>query len=162
VTENEEEYTGYVKAVAGTRVTMLSLFSGFTFSAITVFLDQLPEPSSFISQLTLFFLVVLFDLSLFLLAWQTIIMIGTWNVRKVPAYAKWELSVFNLLLIVVFILWGWLVVLMFLLRNLTFLTLVSGVLWVAVIVIVLAVLRGMVKRLGWSVKEELKNIAGKQ
>jgi hypothetical protein len=162
VTENEEEYTGYVKAVAGTRVTMLSLFSGFTFSAITVFLDQLPEPSSFISQLTLFFLVVLFDLSLFLLAWQTIIMIGTWNVRKVPAHAKWELSVFNLLLIVVFILWGWLVVLMFLLRNLTFLTLVSGVLWVAVIVTVLAVLRGTVKRLGWSVKEELKNITGKQ
>jgi hypothetical protein len=58
-------------------------------------------------------------------------------------------------------LWGWLVVLMFLLRNLTFLTLVSGILWVVVIVIVLAVLRSTVKRLGWSVKEELKNIAGK-
>ncbi len=160
--DDDDEYTGYVKAVAATRVTMLSLFSGFTFSALTIFLDQLSDPGSFISQLTLFFLVILFDLSLFLLAWQTIIMIGTWNVRKVPDHAKWELSVFNLLLIVVFILWGWLVILMFLLRNLQVLALVSGALWAGVIVIVLAILRGTIKRLGWSVKEELKNIAGKQ
>jgi hypothetical protein len=89
-------------------------------------------------------------------------MIGTWNVRKVPAHAKWELSVFNLLLMIVFILWGWSAVLMFLLRNLTFLALVSGVLWVAVIVTAVAVLRGMVKRLGWSAIEELKNIRGKK
>jgi hypothetical protein len=162
MTENEEEYTEYVKALDKSRVTMLSLFSGFTFSAITLLLDQLSDPSSFISQLTLFFLVVLFDLCLFLLAWQTIIMIGTWNVSKVPAHAKWELSVFNLLLMIVFILWGWSVVLMFLLRNLTFLTLVSGVLWVAVIVTAVVVLRGMVKRLGWSATEELKNIRGKK
>lgn len=160
--ENDEKYTEYIKAIDKSRVTMLSLFSGFTFSAITLLLDQLQDPSSFNSQLILFFLVVLFDLCLFLLAWQTIIMIGTWNVSKVPACAKWELSVFNLLLIIVFILWGWSVVLMFLLRNLTFLTLVSGVIWVAVIVITFVVLRGMVKRLGWSVKEELKNITGKQ
>ncbi len=160
--DDDDEYTGYVKAVAATRVTMLSLFSGFTFSALTIFLDQLSDPGSFISQLTLFFLVILFDLSLFLLAWQTIIMIGTWNVRKVPDHAKWELSVFNLLLIVVFILWGWLVILMFLLRNLQVLALVSGALWAGVIVIVLVILRGTIKRLGWSVKEELKNIAGKQ
>jgi hypothetical protein len=151
VTENEEKYTEYVKALDRSRVTMLSLFSGFTFSAITLLLDQLPNPSSFISQLTLFFL-----------AWQTIIMIGTWNVSKVPAHAKWELSVFNLLLMIVFILWGWSAVLMFLLRNLSFLALVSGILWMAVIVTAVAVLRGMVKRLGWSAKEELKNIRGKK
>jgi hypothetical protein len=160
VTENEEEYTEYVKAVDRSRVTMLSLFSGFTFTAITLFLAQLPNPSSFISQLTLFFLVVLFDLCLFLLAWQTIIMIGTWNVSKTPARSKWELSVFNLLLILAFFLWGWSVVLMFLIWNLTFLMLVSGVLWMVVIVATIAILRGMIKRLGWSVKEELKNIKG--
>ena len=141
---------------------MLSLFSGFTFSAITLLLDQLPDPSSLISQITLFLLVVLFDLCLFLLAWQTIIVIGTWNVRKAPARAKWELSFFNLLLIIVFILWGWSIVLMFLLQNLHYLALVSGVLWVAVIVTVVVVLRGMTKRLGWPVKEELKNIRCKQ
>jgi hypothetical protein len=161
VTDNQEKYAEYVKAVAGTRVTMLSLFSGFTFSALTLFLEQYSNSGSFVSQLILFFLIVLFDLSLFLLAWQTIIIIGTWNVRKVPAHAKWELSVFNLLLITVFILWGWLGVLMFLLRNLQFLTLVSAVLWVAVIVTILAILRSMVKRLGWSVREELKNITNK-
>ena len=135
---------------------MLSLFAGFTFSAITLLLYPLPDTSSFISQIILFFLVVLFDLCLFLLAWQTIIMIGTWNVRKPPAHATWELSVFNLLLMVVFILWGWSVVLMFLLRNLQYLALVSGVLWVAVIVISIAVMRMSLKHLGWSIREELK------
>ena len=156
MTENEEEYCEYVKAVAGSRVIMLSLFSGFTFSAITVLLNQLPDPSSLISQSTLFFLVVLFDLCLFLLAWQTVIMIGTWNVHKPPARSKWELSVFNLLLVIVFILWGWSVVLMFLLRNLYYLALVSGVLWGAVIVTAVVVMRASLKHLGWSIIEELK------
>jgi hypothetical protein len=160
--EEEEKYAEYVKALAETRVTMLSLFSGFTFSGITLLLEQLPDPSSFISQLTLFFLVVLFDLCLFLLAWQTIIMMGTWNVSNEPERAKWELSAFNGLLMIIFILWGWSVVLMFLLRNLTLLSLVSGVLWVAVIVTAMVLLRGLVKRMGWSVKEELKNIRGKE
>src|SRR5512136_1237685 len=118
MTETEEQYTEYVKCIAGSRVTMLSLFSGFTFSAITVLLFYLPDPSSFISQITLFFLVVLFDLCLFLLAWQTIIMIGTWNVQNAPGHSRWDLSVFNLMLILVFILWGWSVLLIFLLRNL--------------------------------------------
>jgi hypothetical protein len=158
VTENEEEYTEYVKAVDRSRITMLSLFAGFTFSAITVLLFYLTDPSSLISQSTLFFLVVLFDLCLFLLAWQTIIMIGTWNVHKAPARSSLELSVFNLLLMIVFILWGWSVVLMFLLRNLHYLAMVSGVVWVIVIVTAVALLRGMTKRLGWSIKEELKNI----
>jgi hypothetical protein len=35
---------------------------------------------------------------------------------------------------------------------------VSGVVWVIVIVTAVALLRGMTKRLGWSIKEELKNI----
>ena len=158
MTENEEEYCEYVKTISGTRVTALSLFSGFTFSAITILLNQLPDPSSLISQFTLFFLVVVFDLCLFLLAWQIIIAIGMYNVRKAPARSVWELSVFNLLLEIVFILWGWSVVLMFLLRNLHYLALVSGVLWMAVIVVAMAILRSMAKRLGWSVIEELKKI----
>ena len=160
--ENEEEYTEYVKCVSGSRVTMLSLLSGFTFSAITVLLFYRSDPSSVLSQITLFFLVILFDLCLFLLAWQTIIVIGTWSVIKAPERSKWELSVFNFLLIFVFILWGWSVVLMFLLRNLDFLTLISGIIWFIVIVTELVVLRSMVKRLGWSVKEEFKNIRSKK
>lgn len=158
MSEDEKEYTEYVKAVDRSRVTMLSLFAGFSFTAITLFLDQSPDPSSFMAQLVLFFLVVLFDLCLFLLAWQTIIMIGTWNVGVTPDRSKWELSAFNFLMIIAFILWGWSVVLMFLLWNLTLLSIISGGLWAAVIVGAVIILRGMVRRLGWSVKKEFKNI----
>jgi len=51
---------------------------------------------------------------------------------------------------------GWSVVLMFLLWNLYYLALVSGVLWVAVIVTTYAVMHSMSKRLGWSIIEELR------
>jgi len=131
-------------------------FSGFTFSTITILPNQLPDPSSLISQVTLFFLVVLFDLCLFLLGWQITIVIATYDVRKAPARAKWELVVFNLLLSIVFVLWGWSVVLIFLLRNVYFLALASGVLWGAVIVTSRAAMRVSFKHLGWSIIEELK------
>ena len=158
MTENDEEYIEYVKDLSRTRVTMLSLFSGFTFTAIVLLPNQLPDPSSLISQLTLLFLVVLFDFCVFLLAWQTVIVVGTgtYKIRNPPARAKWELTVFNLLLFIFFILWGWSVVLMFLLWNLYYLALVSGVLWVAVIVTTYAVMHGMAKRLGWSIIEGLR------
>jgi hypothetical protein len=154
--ECEEDYNGYVKVVSGSRITMLSLFAGFTFSAITMHPNWLPDPSSLISQFILFFLVVLFDLCLFLLAWQVVIVVATYNVSYAPARAKWELVVFNLVLMAVFILWGWSVVLMFLVRNMYFLTLVSGVIWVAVIVMSIAVMRTSLKHLGWNIKEGLK------
>jgi len=156
VTENDEEYTEFVKDLSRTRVTMLSLFSGFTFTAIVLLPSfQLPDPSGLISQLTLLFLVVLFDFCVFLLAWQTVIVVGTYKVHNAPARAKWELVVFNLLLFIFFILWGWSVVLIFLLWNLYYLALLSSISWVAVIVTTYAVMRSMGKRLGWSIIEEL-------
>ena len=154
--ECEEDYLGYVKAVAGPRITMLSLFAGFTFSAIVMHPNWLPDPSSLLSQCILFFLVVLFDLCLFLLSWQVAIVVGTYNVSYAPARAKWELTVFNLVFSAVFILWGWSVVLMFLVRNLYFLTLVSGVIWMAVIVASISVMRMSLKHLGWTIKDGLK------
>lgn len=78
------------------------------------------------------------------------------QVSYAPARAKWELTVYNLVATAVFILWGWSVVLMFLARNLYFLMLASGVLWVAVIVIFIAVMRVSLKHLGWNIKEGLK------
>jgi len=156
--KDEEEYVGYVKTVAATRATMLSLFSGFTFSTITILPGQLPDPSNLVSQFVFFFLVVLFDLFLFLLAWNTVIVVGTYKVSYAPERANYELTLFNLVLIVVFVLWGWSVVLIFLLRELYYLALASGVLWAAVIVISLAVMRKTIRHLGWSVKEELKKM----
>jgi hypothetical protein len=154
--EIEEDYHGYVKTVAGPRTTMLSLFAGFTFNAIAMHRNWLPNPNSFISQFILLFLVVLFDLCLFLLGWQVAIVIGTYNVSYAPARAKWELVVFNLVFTAVFILWGCSVVLMFLVWNLFFLTLVSGVIWVVVVVLGIAVMHMSLKHLEWNVKEALK------
>jgi hypothetical protein len=154
--ECEEDYNGYVKAISGSRITMLSLFAGFTFSAIAMHFSWLPEPSSLVSQFILFFLVFLFDLCLFLLAWQVVIVVGTYNISYAPARAKWELVVYNLVSMIVFILWGWSVVLMFLVRKLYFLTLVSGVLWAVIIVITIVVMHMSLKHLGWNIKEGLK------
>jgi len=68
VTENEKDYSDYIQ-YASSSASVLSLLSGFTFTAFTILLAQLPDPSSIISQFTLFFLAALFYIFITLLAW---------------------------------------------------------------------------------------------
>jgi hypothetical protein len=156
VTENEKKYSEYVKDVSNVRTDMLSLLSGFTFSAIIILLNQLPDPNSLMSQFALLFLTVIFDLLLFLLGWQTIITIGLYNVPNPPPRAKWELTAFNVVLYTVFILWGYSLVVIFILWNLISLTLVSGIMWTLAIIVAGFASQSMSRRLGWSLSQEIK------
>jgi hypothetical protein len=55
-----------------------------------------------------------------------------------------------------FIQWGASLVLIFLLWNLEYLALVSGIVWTIVIIASERISRNMRKRLGWSIMEEIK------
>jgi hypothetical protein len=72
----EKEYSEYLKDLSRSRLTMLSLLTGFTFTAVTLLTNQLPDQNSPLAQLTLAFLTIMFNLFLFLLQWQMIILIG--------------------------------------------------------------------------------------
>lgn len=154
---NEEKYAEYLKDLSTLRVTMLSLLSGFSFTTITLLLNQLGDPHSFISQLTLFFLTVVFDLFVFLLAWQTVIVVGVYDVPYAPPPARWELTVFNLTMFLAFNMWGLSLALIFFLWNLTYLALASGMAWALVLTATMAATRSMGRRLGWSIREGLKD-----
>jgi hypothetical protein len=154
VTDDEGEYSEYLMDLSKSRVTVLSLLSGFTFTTITILLNQLRDSSSLMAQLTFLFLTAIFNLFLFLLQWQTIIEIGVYHLRNPPPRSLWELTVFNLLMLGTFSLWGISLVLIFLLWNLVYLALVSGVVWTLVFIVTMVVGNRMRKRLGWSIIEE--------
>jgi hypothetical protein len=156
MTEERQTYEEYVKDISGVRVTILSLLSGFTFTSINILLNQLPDPSSIMSNITLLFLTILFNLLLFLLGWQILIVVGLYNVRDPPPRGRLELTIFNFILLVVFLMWGSSLVLIYLLWNLYTLAVVSSVVWVFLSIISLYIGTRMTKRLGWSLIDELK------
>ena len=98
--------------------SVLALFSGFSFTAITILITRLQNPSSIESQVVLFFLNGIFDLFIFLLGYNTIECI--YLCRHVPIATR-ALRVFNSLVYLSFLLFQFAVVAMFLLWGLTYL-----------------------------------------
>lgn len=102
------------------------------------------------SQATLFFLTLLFEFFLFLSAWQMTIIIGCAPARIVAtAYAgvfKREVATFSLLMLLGLSLLGMSVILMFLLWNLLYLALASGVVWILFLVTTYSIIRKNIKR----------------
>jgi len=129
VTTDEEDYSDYIKYLSNV-VSIFSFFAGFTLTTITLLITLLPDPSSIMSQLTLFFLAVLFDLSLFFMGCNVILVI--YFCRNVPPLTK-RLATITTLGTTVLQLGGIGIVLMFLLFDLIYLALASGVVWTLVV-----------------------------
>lgn len=64
MSSDEEYYSDFLNQLSNLSVE-LSLFSGFTFTIITILLTMLPGPSTLSAQIALFFLVMLLDLFIF-------------------------------------------------------------------------------------------------
>jgi len=111
VTTNEKDYSDYIKHLSNLN-SVGSLLAGFTFTTITLLITRLPDPSSIMSQLVLFFIAALFYLFLFLVGWNTNTLI--YFCRNVPPKTK-QLSTFNLLTVLSYLLLELTVILMFLL-----------------------------------------------
>ena len=150
MSEPEEELYTYLLNLSRVRASVLSFLSGFTFTVIGIFLSQLPDLTSVMSQATLFFLTLLFEFFLFLSAWQMTIIIGCAPARIVyTAYGgvfKREVATFSLLMFLGLSLLGMSVILMFLLWNLLYLALASGVVWIVFIVTTSSIIRKSIKR----------------
>ncbi len=102
----------------------LSLLSGFVFTAITILLTQLPDPSTLQSQAILLFLTVLFNLYSLLLFWLSL---STARLCKnLPPLTK-GIAAFNLVASIGVNFLGLAPILMFFLWNLIYLTLASGI-----------------------------------
>ena len=148
--ELEEEFYTYLSNLSSVRASVLTFLSGFTFTVITLVLNQIPDLTSITSQMTLFFLTLLFEFFLFLSAWQMTIIISCAPTRIVyAAYGrvfKREVATFSILMFIGFILWGMSVILMFLLWNLLYLALASFAVWILVIITNYRLIRKRIKR----------------
>ena len=147
--ELEEEFYTYLLNLSSVRANVLSFLSGFTFTVITIFLNQLPDLTSVISQITLLFLTLLFEFFIFLSGWQMTIIIRCAPTRIVyAAYGRVfrrEVATFSMLMFIGFILWGSSVMLMFLLWNLLYLALASCIVWIFLIVTTYRIIRKNIK-----------------
>jgi hypothetical protein len=110
------------------------------------------------SQITLFFLTLLFEFFLFLSAWQMSIIISCAPSRVVYAAHshafRREVNTFNLLMLLGFSLLGMSVMLMFLLWNLLYLALASSVVWVVVLILTYSIVRNYFKRTRTRIEQE--------
>ena len=111
-------------------VEVLSLFSGFLFTAITLILSFLQNRGAIFSQGTILFLVIVFYFALYVLLDN--LEMGFHYINNIPPLTLKVRPFFNLLL--VFYLFGTATVMMFLLFDLFVLALISGVIWTIIVV----------------------------
>jgi hypothetical protein len=131
--DNETPYSDYFEHNR-TIASVLSLFAGFLFAAITILLSVLPNKTEILPQVTILFITFLFYLTLFALLDN--LEMGFHYIKNIPPMTLKVRPFFNLL--VIFYLFGVSTVLMFLLFDLSKLSLISGVIWAIVVILSLA------------------------
>jgi hypothetical protein len=123
ISENEKGYSDYFQVTANT-VNILVLLSGFTFTAITILLSQFPVLGSPAVQFILFFMASLLFFFMFLMGWFNAALMRL--CRNRPPVTR-EVVGLNRLILLGYTLLQLVVVLMFLIWNLVFLSLASGI-----------------------------------
>jgi len=126
VSHDENDYSDYIKHLSNLGGGLLFI-SGFMFTVITILLTQLPNLNSLQSQLILFFFSVVFNLATFLAFFTTIE--GIYYCKRLPPLSKRH-AVINVLGLLITMMTGLTVTLLFLLWNLTFLVITSGIVWI--------------------------------
>lgn len=129
--ENEKDYSTYMGWMQGQKGTY-AFICGFTFTAITLLIINLPNPNDVSSQLIMLFLTVVFDLLLYL-----ILLIGAECLKfckDIPPYDK-SSRFCNTLSNLSFVLWGFSIPLIFLLWKLTYLAISSTIIYIIFIAI---------------------------
>lgn len=126
-----EDYSDWIQYMSNV-THALSVFSGFTFTSITILLTLLPDPSQISSQVTLFLLSILLDFFLLFMGWQTMLLV--YYCKNVPPLTT-RLRLSSRLWFSSFGLLCMAVTTMFLLWNLTYLALASAIAFVLVMII---------------------------
>jgi hypothetical protein len=131
VAESEKDYSEYIQILSHTG-SILALLSGFTFTAFTILLTLLPNPSSIASQFTLVFLAALFYLFMTLLTWGSPTMMR--HSKNIPPLSK-GMSTFNSLVFLGYVGLESVMVLMPFVWNLIYVALAIGVLLAVFIIL---------------------------
>jgi hypothetical protein len=132
MTHDEEDYSDYSRHI-NTSINGLTLITGFTFTAITLLLTRLGNPSSLSSQLMLLFLAILFYLDASLaehLGVETF-----YCCKRVPPQTR-KIAVRTTLMTISSSLFGLFIPFMFFLFDLVYLSIVTFIIWFSTVLIV--------------------------
>ncbi len=110
---------------------MLSLFCGFLFTSITILLTSLQDKEIILAQATILFLTLIFYFSLYVLLDN--LEMAFHYIKNIPPLTLKVKPFFYLLLIFYF--FGTSTVLMFLLYDLLYLSVISAVIWTLIILV---------------------------
>ena len=127
--ENKISYSEYFSHNA-VIVQVLSLFCGFIFTSLTILLTFLQNKGGLLTQATIFFLTLIFYFSLYVLLDN--LEMAFHYIDDIPQLTLRVRPFFSLLLIFYF--FGTSTILMFLLFDLLYLAVISGVIWMLVVV----------------------------
>ena len=126
------DYSDYAKHLSNMG-GMYSFLSGFMFTAITVLITRLPDPSSAIAQFALFFMAVMLDIFIF---YMGDLYMSVLNLCKNVPPSSGKRSFYNVLSDVCVMLGlGGSTVLLFLLFNFVYLALAQMVAWLLMILV---------------------------
>ncbi len=129
--EVEKDFSAYMTWMQHQKGTYAFL-CGFTFTALTLLIINLPNPNAIREQVIMLFLTIVFDIFLFL-----IILIGAESLqfcKDIPPYIK-SLKLCNALSDVGFVLWGFSIPLIYLLWDMVYLALLSTIIWIIITII---------------------------
>ena len=130
MSEDMDSYSDYFTH-NGIIVGVLSLFCGFLFTSIAILLTMLQNRGGILGQATILFLTLVFYFSLFVLLDN--LEMAFHYIKNIPPMTLKIRPFFNLLLI--FYLFGTSTVFMFLLFDLLYLAVVSGIVWAIIVTI---------------------------
>ena len=124
---DEKDYSDYLRHLSN-MIGIMSLFSGFLFTAYTILITRLPDPSIIMAQLTLLILSVYLSICLYCLAYFA--SMGFLCCRYLPPLSKGIAVTNSLFLVTSATAMSIATTLMSLLWNLTYLALAQAVQWI--------------------------------
>lgn len=128
--KDEDIYKSYFEHNK-TIAQVLSLFSGFIFTSITLLLTRLNNTEDVFAQATLLFLTILFYITLFVLIDN--LEMPFHYIKDIPTMTLKVRPFFFLL--VIFYLFGASTIMMFLLYHLFYLSVTSGIIWFIIVLL---------------------------
>jgi predicted neutral ceramidase superfamily lipid hydrolase len=126
----EDDYSDYITYMSNINRNYGTM-AGVAFTTLTLLITLLPDPSEMFAQVTLFFVMFVCVFLDFLAGWGSTDLL--YFCRKVPPLTK-QLRIFNYLSLSGYSLLGLIFGLMFLVKNLMYLALVSWLVWIVFLI----------------------------
>ncbi|MEM2975635.1 MAG: hypothetical protein QXE76_02295 [Candidatus Bathyarchaeia archaeon] len=133
MSSDEKDYSDYRKHLSNL-ISVMSLFSGFMFTAYTILITRLPDPSNIIAQFALYIISAFLGIFLFLLGY--FVMTASCSCRAFPPLTKRTAIVNSLFFASTTVAMGIVTTLMSFLWNLTSLAFIQVVTWILLCVAV--------------------------